>query len=242
MDRHCRRDVQRMPAGEGEPLLEVDLVRVDEERRIHPLDLLGGLAPHEQRRGLAPVDPAGTGSPALHDHEPPEPQRRGDLRSRPSGSARPRPAGHRRGASAAADRARPLADRRPARRTSAAPAPGTSSESSFSSRHQRPREAPQSARCRPTPCRETAARVRRARSPHRARAPQSDGRRRRHCRERAPRLGGRLRAPRRSRPGSGISRSRPPVLTTQRRFPGHPRIVGPREGSRTSTPPPTRPP
>ena len=59
------RDVQRAPAGVAQALAEVDLVGVDEERRIEPADLLGRLAAHEQRRRLRPVDLADVRSPRL---------------------------------------------------------------------------------------------------------------------------------------------------------------------------------
>ena len=66
VDRRRAGDVQRAPARVAQALAEVDLVGVDEERRVEPADLLGRLAAHEQRRGLRPVDVADRLAPALH--------------------------------------------------------------------------------------------------------------------------------------------------------------------------------
>ena len=54
----------RQPAS-PQPPSEVDLVGVDEEVGVQVVDLRGGLAPHEQRRRLAPVDLAGRREPRL---------------------------------------------------------------------------------------------------------------------------------------------------------------------------------
>ena len=51
-----RGHVQAAPAGVAQAPREVDLVGVDEEVGVEVVDLRGGLAAHEQRRGLAPVD------------------------------------------------------------------------------------------------------------------------------------------------------------------------------------------
>jgi hypothetical protein len=50
------RHVQRAPARVAQAPAEVDLVGVDEEGRVEPLDLAGGVGAHEQAGGLRPVD------------------------------------------------------------------------------------------------------------------------------------------------------------------------------------------
>ena len=57
--------VERVPAGVGEPAAEVDLVGVDEERRVEVADLVRGLAADEHRRRLHPVDRAARPRPLL---------------------------------------------------------------------------------------------------------------------------------------------------------------------------------
>ena len=56
VDRDGARHVQAAPAGVAQAPREVDLVGVDEEVGVQVADLRGGLAAHEQRRRLAPVD------------------------------------------------------------------------------------------------------------------------------------------------------------------------------------------
>ena len=66
------RDVEDPPAGVADALLEVHLLRVDEEVGIQVADLLGRLAPHEHRARLDPADlawPAAFGAAAL-SHQP----------------------------------------------------------------------------------------------------------------------------------------------------------------------------
>src|SRR5579875_3529760 len=69
VDRPGGRDVEVVVAGGGEPLGEVDLVRVDEEPLVQVADPGCGRPADKQGRGLAPVDPAGPAPLALHDQQ-----------------------------------------------------------------------------------------------------------------------------------------------------------------------------
>src|SRR5580693_6789581 len=66
MDGRRARHVQAVPARIAQAPGEVDLVRVDEEVGVEVVDLGSRLAPHEQSRGLAPVDLARAISLALY--------------------------------------------------------------------------------------------------------------------------------------------------------------------------------
>ena len=64
-DRARRRDVEHVPARVAQALAEVDLVGEDEERGVEVADRLGGVAAHEQRGRLHPVDAARSRLPRL---------------------------------------------------------------------------------------------------------------------------------------------------------------------------------
>ena len=129
--------VERVPAGVGEAPAEVALVVVDEELGVHVADRGGRLAPDEQGARLRPVDPPGRVSTALHGEQPM--QEEGADRGGPDAGEAP-------GAGdGPASRSRAAARRPPPRvgsfssaSTSAAAAPGRSSESSFRSRQYSP--------------------------------------------------------------------------------------------------------
>ena len=126
------RHVQAAPARVAQAAGEVDLVGVDEEVRVEVADLLGRLAPHEQRRRLAPVDLARLRAAALHGEQAVQqaaprraPSRRGKAPRRGLlGAVR---------AQQPRARAAPRRGARSSARHSASVAPGCSSESSFSS-------------------------------------------------------------------------------------------------------------
>ena len=86
------RDVEDLPAGVVQALLEVGFVGVDEEGRIQVADLLGSGAADEHRRGLDPADLGGRGVAALRNQpsvqEEGAGQRRADARESPSAGLR----------------------------------------------------------------------------------------------------------------------------------------------------------
>ena len=80
VDRDGGGDVERVPALLRQALLEVDLLAVDEEARVHPAGRGGRLAPHRERARLPPVDLSHARAGALHADPPRQPERCGQRR------------------------------------------------------------------------------------------------------------------------------------------------------------------
>ena len=80
MDRDGARHIEAVPADVAQSPGEVDLVGVDEEVGVEIADLLGGVAPDEQRGRLAPVDFPGLLALALDGDEVVQEQRSGEGR------------------------------------------------------------------------------------------------------------------------------------------------------------------
>ena len=130
--------VERVPAGVGEPPAEVDLVGVDEERRVEVADLRRRPRAARASPPTAPSRPALTSSPvlcttswrcrnsAVSSAVPGDGKRQAEGCCSPSGRTSIAPAAPARSSAASAA-------------CSATVAPGSSSESSLSSRQKRPR-------------------------------------------------------------------------------------------------------
>ena len=139
MDGARARDVERVPAGVAQAPAEVDLVGVDEERRVEAADLA---PPPRGARASPPTAPsrprrtslaacsapraAGAGTARVSSAVPGDGKRHADGCCAPSGRTSIAPAAPARSSAASAA-------------CSAAVAPGSSSESSLSSRQKRPR-------------------------------------------------------------------------------------------------------
>ena len=106
VDRLRARDEERVPAGVGQALAEVDLVGVDEELRVEPADLARRLRAHEQRGALRPVDRARAVAAALHRRPAVDEERRRERARRPGEAPGARPAACRPAAAAARPRRR----------------------------------------------------------------------------------------------------------------------------------------
>ena len=127
-----RRHVEDPPSGVAEPLAEVRLVRVHEELGVEVADLGRRVAAHQHRGRLHPADGARRGAAALHGDPPVQEQRAGERRADPGQSPRARLRRPVRAQELGAGGAAPGSSSSAA--SSAAVAPGWSSESSFSSR------------------------------------------------------------------------------------------------------------